>query len=155
MGSVPMSDGRAGAVEPRDRRSCLPLSQPYDGGTAFKHPGIATTRFSHHPSAGTHRDALRLPDADAAASYNADSTITIQCSEPQLFVPGVSRSRTTKRRGVEAPWAFTGDSRRLADAGMSGTRVHVVSYADGRREKWAGPGAGFAAGLQVSSADAT
>ena len=36
VGSIMMSDGKAGSVPPSDKKIPEPLVQPYDGGLAFK-----------------------------------------------------------------------------------------------------------------------
>jgi hypothetical protein len=150
VGNIKMSDGKEGAVPPRAGHVPEGLTQPYDGGLAFKSREVATTRFSHHPSVGTARASLRLPDGDAAASYTSDATVLLTNPLPAKHAPGVRGRPPVSKRHVAAPWAFTGDAPRLAEAGMGGARVHTVTYADGRSEPWAGAGSDFAAGLLLT-----
>ena len=164
VGNIQMSDGKEGSVMDAGPNVPEPLKHPFDGGLAYKNPEVPTTRFSHHPSAGTCREALRQPDADAAAAYNADETVSMSTpAEP----PGVGfRTRHVDQHGqpragkghakrrVAAPWSFTGDKTRLAEAGMGGVRVQTMTYESGRTAKWAGPEPGnMAGGLQIVKKD--
>jgi len=50
IGSIEMSDARAGAVPPSAVTLPAALQRPYDGGPAFKSAEVGTTRFSHVPA---------------------------------------------------------------------------------------------------------
>ena len=78
-----------------------------------------------------------------------------------LFAGETRPGKHHARRRIDAPWAFTGDNTRLAEAGMDGARVHTETFGalgqPKRTQKWAGPGVSAdgigAGGLQISLKD--
>jgi hypothetical protein len=129
VGSIPMSDGRSGCIPPGDVNKPEFLTQPYDGAPAFRRsdaPSIDTTRFAFSDALVSDATSEGMkttvpahgPFRGARVGKNATWVDTFHSSDG-LVRPGYHPAK----KGVAAPWTYTGDSMRLADADMAGLRT--------------------------------
>eukprot|EP01051_Picozoa_sp_SAG22_P001033 SAG22_NODE_35_length_27276_cov_20.395849_21_plen_54_part_00 len=50
VGNIAMSDGRCGAVPPKQLKAPEALTHPYDGAPGFHHPDVPHSRFANQDS---------------------------------------------------------------------------------------------------------